>query len=552
MSTISLHRESLAGSWHPAPKVWSSGEAHPRRKSILVVLCLSLLIVTIDNTVLNTALPTLSRSLHAGTSSLQWIVDAYVLCFAALLVTAGALGDRFGRRRALLAGLIVFAIGSIAASFATSAGVLIADRVIMGLGAAFVMPSTLSILNAVFPSNERPGAIGAWSAVAGIGIVLGPTLGGLLLAHFWWGSVFLVNVPLVLVALIAVDRIVPETIDGSVKRLDVVGTILIAGALVAIIDAIIEAPTRGWTSAATIAVFGAGLALMALFVRRELRIDNPLIDLRVFANRSFSAAAGAVTVLFFALFGSLFALTQYLQLVHGYSPLSAGLRALPFAIAMGIASPISTVAAKRLGTRTVITAGLVAMSGGLFALSFLHADTPYTSVAAFVALMGAGMGLVMAPASTTIMASVPAAQAGAGSAVNDTVREVGGALGVAVIGSLTAAVYGSHLGHQMTAHHAPAAVTSAATESVAAADVISQKIGGTTGSELVQAAHNAFVSGMSAGMRVAAGVALLGAVAAIVALPSRRQGGLATLSLAPAEAPTDVCDFELEEFCAVA
>lgn len=298
MSTVTLHRESLAGSWHPAPTVWSSGEAHPRRKSILVVLCLSLLIVTIDNTVLNTALPTLSRSLHAGTSSLQWIVDAYVLCFAALLVTAGALGDRFGRRRALLAGLIVFAIGSVAASFASSAGVLIADRVIMGLGAAFVMPSTLSILNAVFPAHERPAAIGAWSAVAGIGIVLGPTLGGLLLAHFWWGSVFLVNVPLVVVALIAVDRIVPETIDGSVKRLDVVGTVLVAGALVAIIDAIIEAPTRGWTSATTLAVFGAGLALMTLFVRRELRIDHPLIDLRVFASRSFSAAAGAVTVLF--------------------------------------------------------------------------------------------------------------------------------------------------------------------------------------------------------------------------------------------------------------
>src|SRR5580700_12283365 len=226
---------------------------HPRRRLILLVLCLSLLVVVIDNTVLNTALPTLAVKLPAGTSALQWITDAYTLCFAALLIPAGALGDRFGRRRSLVGGLIVYALGSLAAASATSAHVLIADRVVMGLGAAFVMPATLSILNSVFPVAERPQAIAAWSAVAGVGIVLGPTLGGALLSHFAWGSVFLVNIPLVAIALVGVSRVVPESMASGARRLDVVGTVLAASGLFALVDAIIEAPTRGWTGGFTLA-----------------------------------------------------------------------------------------------------------------------------------------------------------------------------------------------------------------------------------------------------------------------------------------------------------
>jgi EmrB/QacA subfamily drug resistance transporter len=487
------------------------------------VLCLSLLIVVIDNTILNTALPTLARVLHAGTSSLQWISDAYTLCFAALLIPAGALGDRYGRRLSLAGGLAVFALGSTAAAFASGTGMLIGARVVMGLGAAFVMPATLSILNAVFPPKERPQAIAAWSAVTGIGVVIGPTLGGLLLSHFWWGSVFLINIPLVVVALAGVIATVPETAEPAGHRLDILGTVLIGGALFAIVDAIIEAPGRGWTAPATLAGLAAGLAALAIFTWWELRIAHPLVDLRIFASRAFSTAAASVTVIFFALFGSLFVLTQYLQLVHGYSPLSAGLRALPFALAIGAMSPLSPILASRLGTRVIIPAGMALMGLGLLDLSTAGVHTAYPPIALAVAIMGAGMGLVMAPASTTIMTTVPAHQAGAGSAINDTIREVGGALGIAIIGSLAAAVYRSRLTHVLTARHAPGLVVHTATSSVAAADAAGQQAGGAPGSELVAAAHSAFVNAMAIGVRAAAAVALVAAIAAIFALPRRHQ-----------------------------
>jgi EmrB/QacA subfamily drug resistance transporter len=508
---------------------WPGG--HPLRRQILVVLCASLLVVVIDNTVLNTALPTLARALHAGTSTLQWIVDAYTVCFAALLVPAGALGDRFGRRRTLVAGLAVFAASSLAAAFAPGSGLLVADRVVMGVGAALVMPSTLSILTDVFPPAERPGAIGAWSAVVGVGVVLGPTVGGLLLAHFFWGSVFVVNVPLSLLALAGVVLVVPESADSRPRPLDLVGSVLAAAGLVTVVDAIIEAPGRGWTSPVTLALAAGGVVALASFVAWELRVDHPLLDLRVFASRSFSASAGAVTVIFFSLFGSLFAFTQYLQLVHGYSPLSAGVRALPFALAMGATSPVSTVLARRVGSRPVVTGGLLLMAAGLTALSTVSVGTTYPVLAAAVAVMGAGMGLVMAPASTTIMAVTPPGQAGAGSAVNDTIREVGGALGVAAVGSVTAARFASVLRPQLLAHRAPAALTRAATSSIAAADAVGRHVGGPAGRLLVDSAHQAYVRGMASGIRAAAGVALLGALAACIALPGRRSGGLATLEV---------------------
>src|SRR6266849_1347230 len=508
------------GPGNTANSQWPSG--HPRRRLILLVLCLSLLVVVIDNTILNTALPTLARVLHAGTSSLQWITDAYTLCFAALLIPAGALGDRYGRRLSLLGGLAVFALGSTAAAFASGTGTLITARVVMGLGAAFVMPATLSILNSVFPPRERPQAIAAWSAVAGVGIVIGPTLGGLLLSHFWWGSVFVINIPLVALALAGVILTVPETAEPGSRRLDLPGAVLVAGALFAIVDAIIEAPGRGWTGTATLAEITAGLAALGIFAWWELRIAHPLIDLRIFASRAFSTAAASVTVIFFALFGSLFVLTQYLQLVHGYSPLSAGLRALLFALAMAAMSPLSPILATRFGTRLVIPAGMALMGLGLLDLSTAGVHTSYPPIALAVAIMGAGMGLVMAPASTIIMTTVPAHQAGAGSAINDTIREVGGALGIAIVGSLAAAVYRSRLTHLLAARHAPGLVVHTATSSVAAANVVGQQVGGTSGSELVSAAHIAFVNAMAIGVRVAAAAALVSAVAAVFALP--RQG----------------------------
>jgi len=508
---------------------WPDG--HPRRRVILLVMCLSLLVVVIDNTILNTALPTMARTLPAGTSALQWITDAYSLCLAALLIPFGALGDRFGRRRFLLGGLVLFGLASLAAAMATNADMLIFDRVLMGAGAACVMPATLSILNAVFSVPERPQAIAAWSAVAGIGIVIGPTLGGALLDHFYWGSVFLVNLPLVALAIVGVVLVVPETAEPAGRGLDVVGTIVIALSLVALVDAVIEAPSRGWTAPRTLLELGIAAVGLAVFAVWELRMEDPLIDLRVFRYRAFTASSGAITLIFFALFGSLFVLTQYLQLVHGYSPFGAGVRAVPFAIAMGVLSPISADLVRHLGERTVISSGVALMGLGLLDLSRIGVSTGYGPMAVAIVIMGAGMGLVMAPASTTIMASVPASQAGAGSAINDTIREVGGSLGVAVVGSLTASLYARHLAATLHAHHAPAGLTHAATSSVAAADAIGAQAGGGTGAALTAAAHSAFTEAMSSGMQVAGAVALLGALACFLALPRRRRALADTPSL---------------------
>src|ERR1700759_3668199 len=328
---------------------------------------------------------------------------------------------------------------------------------------------------------------------------------------------------------------VPETAEPSRQRFDLLGVVLIAGSLFLLVDAIIEAPTRGWAGPVTLAEAAAGLAVLAAFAWWELRIPHPLIDLRLFRNRAFSAAAGSVTVVFFALFGSLFVLTQYLQLVLGYSPLAAGVRALPFALATAALSPVSPLLAKRFGTRIVIPAGMVLMGIGLLDFATAGVHTSYPPLAVAVAIMGAGMGLVMAPASNTIMTTVPAHQAGAGSAINDTIREVGGALGVAIVGSLAAAVYRSNLTTVLDAAHVPAGVTRVATGSVAAANTVGAQLGGASGHQLVAAAPPAHVTAVADGMRVAAAVAVIAAVISSLALAPRR--GATAAAPDPAEAP---------------
>jgi len=503
---------------------------HPRRRPILAVLCLSLLVVVIDNTILNTALPTLAQVLHATTSDLQWITDAYTLVFAALLITAGALGDRYGRRGALLLGLAIFGAGSAAAAVSGSAEALIAFRAVMGVGGALVMPATLSILTAVFPARERAAAIGAWSAVAGIGIVIGPTLGGFLLAHFYWGSVFWVNVPLVGLAMGAVALVVPG-LPGQrgEHRLDLLGAALSALSLIAIVDSVIEAPNRGWLSARTVIEFGLGLALFAGFIGRELRAANPLIDVRVFRHRAFSAATAAVGLTFFALFGSLFALTQYLQLVHGYSPLSAGIRALPFALGVMLAAPTSAALVRRLGVRVVVPSGLAAMGLGLLMLTQVSPTTGYPYLAVGVAIMGTGMGLVLAPAGESIMSVLPPAQAGVGSATNDTVQELGGSLGVAVVGSVVSASFRTGL----DGSGLPAAIVGPARSSIAAADAVAARSGSLAG-QVTAVAHQSFTHAMTIGFTAAAATALVGAVLVAIALPARRSSVAAT-SIEPSE-----------------
>jgi EmrB/QacA subfamily drug resistance transporter len=509
----------------------NSGEGHPRRRAILAVLCLSLLVVVIDNTILNTALPTLARVLKASTTNLQWIADGYTLTFAALLIMAGALGDRFGRRKALLFGLVVFASGSAWAALSGHSSTLIAARAVMGFGAAFVMPATLSILTAVFPVKERAGAIAAWSAIAGVGIVVGPTLGGLLLAHFYWGSVFWVNVPLVAVALAAVITVVPG-LPGRPEagaRLDTLGAILSAAAMLAVVDAVIEGPNRGWTSATTLGELALGAVLIAAFVVRELHAANPLIDVRVFRHRAFSAASAAIGLTFLALFGSLFGLTQYLQLVHGYTPLSAGVRALPFAAAVMLTAPLSSLLVARLGIRVVIPAGLAAMGTGLLLLTGTTPTTSYLFLAVGVAIMGAGMGLVMAPAGESIMSVLPPEQAGAGSAVNDTVQELGGSLGIAVIGSIIA----SSFRHGLSVSGLPAGLVTAARPSIAAADAAAGHAGPLV-LHALDVAHQSFSSAMTTGFTVAGIIALGATLLVAIALPRRAgRSGVGPVSVDP-------------------
>jgi EmrB/QacA subfamily drug resistance transporter len=494
-------------------------EGSAMRRRVLAVLCLCLLVVVIDNTILNTALPTLSEQLRASTTDLQWITDAYTLTFAALLIPAGALGDRYGRRRALLLGLLVFAAGSAAAALSGDAATLVACRAAMGVGAAFVMPATLSILTAVFSGAERAGAISAWSAVAGLGIVIGPTLGGLLLMRFYWGSVFWINVPLVAVAMLATWLAVPdlpgERVRGS--RLDLLGGLLSSASLVAIVDAVIEGPDRGWLSGRTTLEVTVGLVLLGGFGWRELTAANPLIDVRVFGHRAFSAATAAVGLTFFALFGSLFAMTQFLQLVHGYSPLSAGLRALPFAAAVLVTAPMSSGFVRRFGIRLVVPAGLLAMAAGLIWLSQATPVSSFLFISIGVLAMGVGMGLVVAPAGESIMSVLPAEQTGVGSAVNDTVQELGGSLGVALIGSVVSARYR----HGIDTSSLPAELLHPARASISAANVTASH-SGPAGAHLTTVAHSAFTAAMTTGFLVAGGTAAAGAVVIGLALPRYR------------------------------
>jgi EmrB/QacA subfamily drug resistance transporter len=408
----------------------------------LGVLCTSLLVIVVDNTIVNVALPTLARELGADISELQWVVDAYTLVFAGLLLLAGALGDRYGRRRTLLAGLLVFGAASTAAAFSGDAGTLIACRAVMGAGAAFIMPATLSLLVSVFSDErERATAVGIWAATAGIGVALGPVAGGLLLDRFWWGSIFIVNVPLCVLAIVVGRRVVPDTRDPVARRLDWTGAALSGTGLLALVWAVIEAPSDGWTSPAVLAAGGIAVALLGAFLRRQRRAAQPLLDLGLFRDPRFSAASATVMVLFFALFGFLFVATQYLQFVLGFSPTAAGLRVLPYAGAMIVFASLSAKLVERHGTRRVATVGMLLFAAGLAVAATIGIDTGYGRLAFAFVLMGTGMGLAGAPATESIMSSLPPARANIGSAVNDTTRELGGALGVAVVGSIMASLY---------------------------------------------------------------------------------------------------------------
>jgi EmrB/QacA subfamily drug resistance transporter len=467
----------------------------------LGVLCTSLLAIVVDNTIVNVALPTLARDLDADVSELQWVVDAYTLVFAGALLLAGTLGDRVGRRRTLLAGLAVFGLSSLAAAYAGGVGMLIADRAVMGLGAAFIMPATLSLLISVFPDErERATAVGIWAATAGLGVALGPVAGGLLLEHFWWGSIFLVNVPLCVLALLLGRRVVPESRDPAAPRVDWTGAGLSGAGLVALVWAVIEGPVAGWTSARVLGAGAVAALLLAAFVVQQRRVAEPLLDVRLFRNPRFSAASATIMVLFFALFGFLFLATQYLQFVLGHSPSAAGVRVLPYAGAMIVSASLSARLVAAFGTKRVATLGMALFAAGLAVAATLSVGGGYGRLAVAFLLMGSGMGLAGAPATESIMGALPPERANIGSAVNDTTRELGGALGVAVVGSIMSSLYSAR---------APGAGRDSLAAAVAA------------GPEVAAAARDAFVEAMSRASLVVAVVAALGAVVAWRYLPSR-------------------------------
>ena len=493
---------------------------------ILVALLFAAFLVNLDTTLVNVALPAMVRELHATTTQLQWVVDAYNLVFAALLLTFGSLSDRFGRKGMLLSGLAVVGTASLIGGFTTSPAQLIAARAVMGLGAAMTFPATLSLITNVFTERrERARAIGLWGAIAGVAIAMGPIVGGWLLERFSWASIFIAMAPVAAVAVILAALAVPTSKDPEAAALDLPGLVLSSATMALLVFTIIEAPTYGWTAARTLAGFAGSAVLLAAFIVRERRAAHPMLDVQLFRNMRFSAASGAVTVSFFTLFGFIFLITLYFQFVRGYGPLSTGVRLLPVALSVGAGSVAGTQLAMRAGTKLIVTAGLVAMAGFYgWVAATTSATTSYGIIAAQMVIYGLGMGLTSAPATESIMGAISRRKAGVGSAINDSTRLVGGTLGVAVLGSVYASVYGSRLTATLPAH-VPGPVAALAHQSVGAAYAAADKIAAlghpALGQALQHASTNAFLRGLTVGALVAGGVAAAGALLAVVFLPAQ-------------------------------
>jgi EmrB/QacA subfamily drug resistance transporter len=493
---------------------------------ILVALLLAAFLVNLDTTLVNVALPAMVRQLHATTTQLQWVVDAYNLVFAALLLTFGSLSDRFGRKGMLIAGLAVVGGASLAGGFTTSAAQLIAARAVMGLGAAMTFPATLSLISNVFTERrERARAIGLWGAVAGVAIAMGPIVGGWLLEHYSWAAIFIAMAPVAAAAVIGVALVVPTSKDPAVAAPDIPGLLLSSATMALLVFTIIEAPTYGWTAARSVAGFAGAAVLLAGFILRERSTAHPMLDVGLFRNLRFSAASGAVTVSFFTLFGFIFLITQYFQFVRGYAPLSTGVRLLPVAVSVAAGSVAGTQLAVRAGTKLVVTTGLVAIAGFYgWVAATTSATLSYGIIAAQMVVYGLGLGLTSAPATESIMGAISRAKAGVGSAVNDSTRLIGGTLGVAVIGSVYASVYGSRLTATMPAA-VPGRAAAIAHQSVGAAYAAAGKIAALGHPALGQALHlaatNAFLRGLTTGALVAGGVAAAGALFAALFLPAQ-------------------------------
>ena len=524
-------RETGGGHAGPSSTAKRAGgelERHPRRWWALAIIDLCLLAVTMDNTILNVALPTIARDLSATGSQLQWIVDAYIVVFAGLLLISGTLGDRLGRRKLLLAGLSVFGVASMATVLVTTPDQLILIRGLMGLGGALLMPATLSLITNLFSETERPRAIATWAAVSGVGMVLGPIVGGALLEVFNWNAIFLANVPIVLIGLTGTLFLIPESRDENPDRLDPVGAALSVAGLATLVFGIIEAPGAGWTAPDTFMRVGSGLGLILVFALWELHNSAPMFDIRLFARPAFGATSLAETVAHFALVGGTFALTQYLQFVWGQRPLAAGISMLPVAFGVVLGSVIAARLLPRIGGKYLIAAGISGISISLLLISRLAVDSPYLAFAAVLAFMSLGMGLAMAPATDLIMGAVDKARSGVGSATNDAIRELGSALGVAVFGSIVSSRYrdvlsGPIAGLPGGVASLPPAVGGAVRDSIGSATVAVGNLPGETATAVLGAARQAFVSGMSTAALVAAAVSAVGTVVVLLWMPGRER-----------------------------
>jgi EmrB/QacA subfamily drug resistance transporter len=516
-------------------------EVYVRRWWILTVLCTSLMIVIIGNTALNVAIPTLSNELGASTSELQWMVDAYSLVFAGFLFTGGALGDRFGRKGTLQVGLLIFMSGSLLAALGDSSWAVIAGRSVMGFGAAFVMPATLSIITNVFPPHERARAIAVWAGIAAAGAALGPIASGFLLRHFSWGSVFYVNVPIVIAALVAGRFILPTSRDPEEGKLDPPGALLSILGLGALVYAIIEAPDNGWASATTLFTFALAAVILAGFLWWEMRSRNPMLNLELFKDDRFSVASGGMLFMFFAMFGIFFLLTQYFQLVLGYDALKAGIAQLPFAATIMILAPRGPRLASHIGLNRTISLGMGLAAAGMLMFSFVTPGTPYILLLAPMITMSAGMALSTPSLTGSIMSAVPLGKAGVGSAMNDVTRELGGALGVAVLGSLVASRYDSLISDAISSLPGPA--HAAADQSLAGALEVGGRLGGAEGLRVVETAKSAYTSGMNTATLVGAAVAAIGAIIVYRKLPSTRPAPAPVAAAAPAR-PVEIAEVD--------
>jgi DHA2 family multidrug resistance protein-like MFS transporter len=508
-------------------KLMEQTKGYRNRWIALVFMAISLLIISLDNTVLSLALPSIAEGLGASASQLQWIVDAYILAIAGLLLTMGYIGDRLGRKPVLMAGLAIFAAFSLGAALSNSTGMLIGMRAMMGIGAAIIMPATLSILTATFRDpKERAQAIALWAATFALGMGIGPLIGGWLLEAFSWHAVFYINIPVIAIGLIGGGYYIENSKTEHPRRLDVLGAVLSIAGLFALVYAIIQAGTEGWTATPVLYAFGAAAVLLGAFIFWELKFKGAMLPLHFFKNMSFTGANVALTLVAFGLMGAFFFLGQFLQSVQGYTPFQAGLRLLPMALVSFFSAAGSAKVAERIGTKLTVAIGIFIAAVGFFYLTMVAAvDTSYLNIAIAMSITSLGIGMTMSPATNSVMGSIPVSQSGIGSAMNNTTRQIGAALGVAILGSILNATYIARIDAVSWPAQLPAEAMEAIRNSIQGAHIVAQQVPVPQLAQMIiDQSNEAFTAGSAHALLVAAIILAITAIITLIILPSRVRG----------------------------